>query len=287
MKTVYCLMAALMISFAASAQEDGKKDGDAKKRKSLSITNEGIKVETTDGPGKTGVYVDKDTITVKKKAEKKFEFTYAAVDLGINTLKDNTDYTSTATRNFLNVPEGMKNDQLFSLRTGKSWNVNVWPVLFKARLVKTGGQKLYVSSGIGLQMYNFRFTKDISYLNNTTPEVYKDSVQFSKNKLGFTYLAVPLALTAKTKIAKGTWIVYGAGVTGGYRISSWTKQVSGARGKEKNHDAFNFNDFNACLTGEIGVSGVFRIYASYQLTSLHETGLDQRPISIGLRFGGV
>ena len=81
--------------------------------------------------------------------------------------------------------------------------------------------------------------------------------------------------------------MYGAGVTGGYRISSWTKQISSERGKVKNHDAFNFSDFNACLTGEIGIDGIFRIYASYQVTSLHESALDQRPFCIGLRFGGV
>lgn len=277
-----------MISFAASAQEEDKNDdGKKAKRKSLSISNEGIKVENMEEDAKDGVYVRKSDSVKLKKVEKKFDFTYAAVDIGINTLQDKTDYTSAAAQSFLNVPANMKNDQLFSLRTGKSWNVNVWPILFKARLMKTNGQKLYVSSGIGLQMYNFRFTKDISYLNNTTPEVYLDSLDFDKNKLGFTYLSVPLAFTAKTKIAKGTWIVYGAGVTGGYRISSWTKQISAERGKQKNHDAFNFNDFNACVTGEIGVSGVFRIYASYQLTSLHETALAQHPFSIGLRFGGV
>ncbi len=287
MKLVYCLMAACMLSFAASAQEEDKKDDSGKKRKSLSISNEGIKVESMEEDAKDGVYVRKSDSVKLKKVEKKFDFTYAAVDLGINTLQDKTDYTTAAAQGFLNVPGNMKNENLFSLRGGKSWNVNVWPVMFKARLMKTNGQKLYVSSGIGLQMYNFRFTKDISYLNNTTPEVLLDSVDFSKNKLGFTYLSVPLAITAKTKIAKGTWIVYGAGVTGGYRISSWTKQISDERGKQKNHDAFNFNDFNACVTGEIGVSGVFRIYASYQLTPLHETALTQHPFSIGLRFGGV
>lgn len=286
MKLVYCLMTACMLSFAASAQEEGTKDGSAKKRKSLSISNEGIKVEDVE-EAKEGIYVKKDTVPNSKRIERKFAFTYAAVDLGINTLQDKTDYNSAAAQGFLNVPEGMKNDKLFSLQTGKSWNVNVWPVLFKARVVKTKAQKLYISSGIGLQMYNFRFTKNISYLNNTTPEVFLDSVDFSKNKLGLTYLSVPLALTAKTKIAKGTWLVYGAGVTGGYRIGSLNKQVSGSRGKDKNRDAFNFSDFNACVTGEIGISGVMRIYATYQLTSLHESALVQHPLCIGLRFGGV
>jgi hypothetical protein len=98
---------------------------------------------------------------------------------------------------------------------------------------------------------------------------------------------MPLNLTAKTRISKKTWLVYGAGVTGGYRISSLTKQRSNERGQQKNHDSFNFNDFNACVTGEIGISGVFRIYATYQVTALHNTALDQHPLCIGLRFGGV
>ena len=287
MKLVYCLMAACMVSFATTAQEDDKKDNN-RKRKSLSISNRGISVQVDDSTEGGYVYVGSDSTKVKmKKVEKPFEFTYAAVDLGINTIDDKTDYTSAAAQGFLNVPANIRNEQLFNLQTGKSWNVNVWPVLFKARLMKSTGQKLYVSSGIGLQMYNFRFTKDISYLNITNPEVILDSVDFSKNKLALTYLSVPLAITAKTKIANKTWLVYGAGVTGGYRINTLTKQISGERGKVKNHDAFNFNDFNACVTGEIGIEGIFRIFASYQVTSLHETALDQHPLCIGLRFGGV
>ena len=207
--------------------------------------------------------------------------------MGINTLTDKTDYTTAAAQGFLNVPANMKNTNLFSLQTGRSWNVNVWPIVVKARLVNGGSQRLHVSTGVGLQMYNFRFSKDISYLNNTNPEVYMDTVNFSKNKLGFTYLSVPVALTAKTRMGKDLWLVYGVGVTGGYRLSSWTKQISGPRGKVKNHDGFNFSDFNACLTGEIGIASYFRIYASYQVTSLHKTALDQHPFCIGLRFGGA
>ena len=136
-------------------------------------------------------------------------------------------------------------------------------------------------------MYNFRFSKDISYLNETTPTVIMDSVHFSKNKLAFSYLSVPLNIVFKTRLAEKTWLVYGAGVTGGYRISSWTKQKSEARGKQKNHDDFNMNDFNVCLTGEIGLDSYFRLFVSYQVTPLHETYLDQHPLCIGFRFGGI
>ena len=117
--------------------------------------------------------------------------------------------------------------------------------------------------------------------------VVVDTIGFTKNQLGFTYLTVPLQFTFKTKLAEKAWLVYGAGISGGYRIASWTKQISAERGKDKNHDKFNFNDFNTCVTGEIGLDGYFRLYASYQLTSLHENALDQKPFCIGIRIGGI
>ena len=117
--------------------------------------------------------------------------------------------------------------------------------------------------------------------------VINDSVHFSKNKVALTYLSMPLMFNFKTKLAKKVWVVYGAGITAGYRIDSWTKQVSDEHGKEKNHDQFNFNNFNSCVTAEFGLEGYFRLYASYQLTALHEDVLDQHPYAIGVRFLGI
>lgn len=270
MKIIYCLMATMLLtSMTAMAQE--KKDSTGKSKYSISMGSNGLRIGAS------------DSVNV----EHEFDVEVGVVDVGVNTLIDNTVYGNAVTRSFLNVPNDQKNSNLFSLQNAKSINVNVWPVLLKWRAVKTEHQKVYLYSGLGLQMYNFRFTKDISYLNKTSPEVYMDSISFSKNKLGFTYLSVPLGFTLKTKLAPKAWLVYGAGITGGYRISSWTKQISGERGKQKNHDSFNFNDFNSCVTGEIGVDGYLRLYVSYQLTSLQKTALDQHPLCIGIRIGGV
>jgi hypothetical protein len=270
MKTIYLLTFALLATTAVQAQEatEGEKE---KAPKILSITPDGMYVSDKYNP----------------KQEKKFDVEFLALDLGVNSLDDKTDYTSAEAKQFLNVPGELENGNLFSLRTAKSINVNLWPVIGKWRVLKTEGQKIYLSTGVGLQMYNFRFNKNITYSNVTNPEVYKDSVDFSKNKLGITYLSVPLMLTFKTRLAEKAWLVYGVGATAGYRLDSWTKQVSSARGKKKNHDPFNLEDFNTCLTGEIGLSGYFRLYASYQITALHKYALDQHPFCIGIRFGGV
>ncbi|MBS1584989.1 MAG: hypothetical protein JSS82_05525 [Bacteroidetes bacterium] len=271
MKTIYCLLAVTMLFSAAHGQEKSDTANHKKKSTELSFGPDGFTVGKADSP----------------HVEQPFDVEIGVVDIGVNTLQDKTVYSNAATQNFLKVPGDQKNSDLFSLQNGKSINVNVWPVLVKWRPVKTEHQKLYFYSGVGLQMYNFRFTKDISYLNNTQPEVFMDTVSFGKNKLGFTYLSVPLGFTLKTKLAPKAWLVYGAGITGGYRLSSWTKQISGERGKQKNHDSFNFNDFNSCVTGEIGVEGYLRLYVSYQLTSLQKTALDQHPLCIGIRIGGA
>lgn len=258
-----------IISIPAFAQ---KKE---KKKTIISIGSDAVKITKSDSIG--GVEV--------KKEEKPFEIEVAMVDLGINALRDQTDYNTPAAKDFLRVDATQKNENLFTLDNAKSINVNVYPILAKFRLLKTERQKIYLSTGVGLQMYNFRFTKNIVYVDSI-PSVTMSPIPFTKNKLGFTYLSVPVMATFKTKLAEKAWLVYGAGITGGYRIASWTKHISGEEGKVKNHDKFNFSDFTACLTAEIGLQDYFRLYASYQLTPMHENALIQNPYCIGFRFGG-
>jgi hypothetical protein len=241
-----------------------------------------------------GIRYEKDTKGTKK--EKGIDVTFAAVDLGINTLQDNTDYTTAAVKNQLQVTQYQRNSSLFDLRTEKSMNVNIWPVMGKARLLKSPNQKIYLSTGIGLQIYNFRYSTGIDYVPNgptlqstvSSPITY-DTMQFRKNKLVVNYLSVPLNITFKTKMANKLWLVYGFGITGGFRINSYTKQVSDIRGKQREHGNFNLNNFNSTVTAEFGLDNYFRLYASYQLTNMYNTtsGLDQHPFCIGLRFGGI
>jgi hypothetical protein len=269
MKSTYIVLALSLFSYTTSAQKTEKSGH------SIAVTSDGIRYDKTGPDGKS------------VKEDKEFSISVGMVDIGINSLHDKTDYGATETKSFLQVPPASQNENLFSLRTAKSINVNIYPVMAKWRMLKSNTQRMFLSSGVGLQMYNFRFNKNISFVNQTVPMVTNDTVQFSKNKLGVTYLSIPLMLTFKTKMAEKSWLVYGVGASVGYRIDSWTKQVSKERGKEKLHDPFNLNDFNACVTAEVGLEYYFRLYASYQLTSLYETGLQQHPFSIGLKFGGI
>ena len=273
MKLIYSIAVLLLISLNALAQDTAPETDTAKKgKKYISLGSGGIKM------GNKG---DKDS------SDKVWDVQIGMVDLGINYLQDKTNYNDPAVKNFLHVSDEMKNENLFSIREAKSINVNVYPFLLKYRPVKTANQRVYVSAGLGLQMYNFRFNKPITYINESTPMVVTDTFHFSKNKVGLTYLSIPLMLTMKTKLSKDIWLVYGAGITAGYRIASWTKQVSAEKGKQKDHDQYNFNNFNSCVTAELGLEGYFRLYASYQLTALHENILDQHPYCIGVRFLGI
>ena len=240
---------------------------------------------------------------------RRFEVQIGMLDLGINSLIDNTDYSLPFSQPgspsaFLNVDPAHVNKDLFSIRQSKSINVNIYPIMFKANLLRSNKQRLMLVTGLGMQIYNFRFTKPVSYRSDPTPYVTLDTISFSKNKLAINYLTVPLMLNGKTKIAstphstkegdassstygKGYWLTYGVGISGGYLLSSWTKQISDQRGKDKDHDPFNFTRTNLCINGEIGLDGYVRLYASYQITKLHDSYLDQHPFCIGLRFLGL
>lgn len=271
-KLLICLVVTTL-GYTSSSYSQDSKDSSKDNSVTISLT-----------PGELSVKKGKED----KKKESRVTMKVGVIDLGINSIRDNSDYSTAAAQTFLQVPDEVRNENLFNLRTGKSWNVNVWPVLGSWKAVDGKKQKVVIGTGVGLQMYNFRFSKPVTYINKVNPEVYLDStLTITKNKLGLTYLSVPIMLTFKTKASKDLWVVYGVGITGGYRIASWMKQVSTQDGKQKNHDKFNLSDFNSCLTAEFGLDGYFRLFASYQITPLHESVLDQRPLSIGVRFGGI
>jgi hypothetical protein len=279
---------AILFSNLLSAQEKEPK----KKKKSFTIELGGNEEKSSHMRHKKSSDSTSDKGLVDSGDEedstktKAFNAWEVMLDLGVNTIRDNTNYSDPAVKNYLNVTASRQNASLFDLRTAKSINVNIYPWMVKFRALKTAGQRIYISSGVGLQLYNFRYENPLTYTRNPSG-VILDSLTFTKDKLALDYVNVPLFFTFKTKLHKGAWLVYGAGITEGYRLDSWTKQKTDARGKVKIHDAFGLADFNTCLSAEIGVDGIVRFFASYQLTSLYQNGLDQHPLSIGLRLIGM
>ncbi len=292
MKSKYCAIIAiafLLFAGTLSAQTDSTQTGKKKKKYTMSITLPGgLSVQKKDSAvTKAGVIKNGDDDEKNEgKKDPKFKTGMTIFDLGINILKDNTNYANPAVKTFLNVPAGKQNASLFDLRQGKSVNVNVYPLLVRFKALHTHGQRIYITSGLGLQLYNFRYDQPLTYTRYPAA-VTLDTISFKKDKLALDYLNVPLMFTFKTRLSKDNWLVYGGGLTEGYRLDSWTKQVSGPRGKVKQHDAYGLADFNTCLTAEFGIENMFRFYATYQLTSLYTNGLDQHPFSFGFRLTGI
>lgn len=200
---------------------------------------------------------------------------YLIFDLGFANYNDKTDYASAEAAKFIQPGLG-KHD--LKLITGKSSNVNIW--LFMQKLNITS-HVLNLKYGLGLNMYNYRYNSNISFKENS-PNVVQDTIDFSKNKLYVGYVAVPLMININPAPHHRQGFNFSAGVSAGYRIGSHSKQKSDERGKVKNHDDFNLNDWLFAYTAEIGI-GPVRIYGSYSINTLFENA-KQYPYTIGLRF---
>lgn len=229
------------------------------------------------------------------KKRSKFKTDILMMDVGLNNIIDNTNYRDPQVQNFLRVDDNLKNEKLFNLENWSSRNINLWPILFSYKAVDASQQRLLVTSGFGLQFYSFKYANSLQLNGGMDPHFTLTDVNYSKNKLGITYLSIPVMLTGQTKMNKSKWLTYGVGVIGGYKLQSWTKQKSSAHGKVKDKDPYALNPFQLSLTGEFGIKGLIRFYATYQLTNMWDerssnminAGLQQQPFAIGIRFFGI
>jgi hypothetical protein len=220
------------------------------------------------------------SIKVKKNTNKKVKTNWVAFDLGFNNYTDKTNYSDPAAASMLRAigTRTAPTAADLKLTTGKSVAFNFWIVQQKVNLIKNYVGFKY---GIGIEHLNYRYKTGISFKDAAPSYIFRDSVSFSKNKLGINYLTVPFLLTINPSGNNGFSI--SAGVSAGYRFSSYNKQRSGDRGNDKERGDFGLNPFKLSLTGDIGYNGL-RFFGSYNLTPLHEKGLNFIPYTIGLRL---
>jgi len=222
------------------------------------------------------------------KKKKSFKLNLLTMDLGINGFVDNTDYTSSELKDFVRIDDEHRNGTAFKLKNGQSRNFNLWPATFNFDLSSHPKQNVYLSVGVpGFQFYSLKYNNSIHFVEGMDPHVVVTEDNYTKNKLGVTYLSIPVSITGQTKVSKSKWLTYGAGIIGGYRIASWTNQKINGVGRTKVKDPYNLNDYQVALTGELGVKGVLRLYATYNLTNMWDSGLDQNLFAVGIRFFGI
>ncbi len=201
-------------------------------------------------------------------------------DLGFANWVDNTAYGSAAANSFLHPGTGApftKSD--LSLITTKSTNVNIWVFMQKLNITH---HVLNLKYGAGFEMFNFRYQNNISY-NKSPVYIYRDDVNFYKDKLYAGYVTVPLMLNVDATPNRKRGFSFSTGVSAGYLIGDHTKQKSSARGKQKLDGNFDLAPFRLAYIAELGI-GPIRLYGSYSINALQQDAVVQYPYAVGIRF---
>ncbi|TWI91895.1 outer membrane beta-barrel protein [Chitinophaga japonensis] len=267
-----------------------------------------IIIKGKDARGKNTYKFYHDTAYARAKLAKNLHTKWFVVDVGFNNYIDRSDYRGAYAealdvRNSYysspNASYGYSGTGLnafapraasapltpdeFKLITGKSVNVNIWIIQQRLNIYK---HKLNVIYALGVEMNNYRYARNITYVPGYPTKIIRDTVNFSKNKLFAEYLSVPVMLNFNSNPARpGRSFELSVGVMGGYLVKSRTKQISEERGKIKRTDDFNLNKWRFGLTSELAY-GPVKLYSNFALTPLHDYGLEQYPFSIGIRFNG-
>ena len=242
---------------------------------------------------------DKKRVTVtvgNRRYEKSSNISTASwiIDLGFANWVDKTNYASATTDGYLiNKPGSAslaEND--FKLKTIKSVNVNIWFFMQRLNLIK---HYVNLKYGLGLEMNNYRFKSALSLsesgLNPYNPSqninhafIFRDTINFSKDKLAADYVTIPFMLNFRTNpnySDKG--LSFSAGVSVGYLYDSRNKQISHERGKLKNHGDFDLEKWKFSYIAELGL-GPAHLYGSYSPNSIFEKGLNFMPYNVGIRL---
>lgn len=287
MKQLITLLAAVIICTAATAQTDSTK---TKKSDTIRI---GGMVIVKNGKKDKDLNITMGRKNYEKKRNANVSTNWWIVDLGFANYDDKTNYGATGGYlvNRPGYPALNAND--FKLRAGKSVNVNVWIFMQRLNMIK---HHVNLKYGLGLELNNYRYRTisplsykeggQVPYTNTQTnaPFIFRDSVEFSKNKLAADYLTVPLMLNFTTNPnSKRKGLSISAGVSAGYLYSQRNKQKSSARGKDINKGDYDLERFKLSYVGEVGV-GPVRFYGSYSPKSIYKTSLDMRPYNFGIRF---
>jgi len=296
MKQLITLLATAILCTSVTAQTDT-----TKKQKADTIRIGGI-IIVRNGKNKTDNGNKDIDITMgrdhnQKKKNPNVSTNWWIVDLGFANYTDNTNYANAGSY-LVNRPPLSSYPALdknsFKLNAGKSVNVNIWLFMQRLNLVK---HYVNLKYGFGLELNNYRYktSQSISYseggyvpytagTQTNAPFIFRDSVNFSKNKLAADYLTVPLMLNfTSNPNSHKKGISFSAGVSAGYLYSQRNKQRSSERGKDRNKGDYDLERFKLSYVAELGL-GPIRFYGSYSPRSFYEHSLDMKPYNVGVRF---
>jgi hypothetical protein len=245
-------------------------------------TDPGTVNEPPTSDSDVGAYFKK---VYKNKNPRRLATSWLNFDFGFNNYIDRTDYTTAAAKDYARAVrpgESPYTKEDLRVDPGKSINFNLWIV--KQRYGISRDSKFNAKWGLMLETNNYRYEVENSYVNDTRPYVFRDSLTLSKNKLAMDYLTVPLMIGINTKPNAENGFAASVGISIGYLYSSRNKQVSSELGKRQNRGNFGFEPWKFQYIGEIGL-GIVKLYGSYSPQTFYVRGLDIAPYNVGLRFG--
>ena len=285
MKRVIYTIAAMLLTLSGFAQNDttGNNEPDTIKVGNFIIIkkNKNYGDSSNQSNRKITVDINMNNEAHHNKRHSSISTNWFIFDLGFANLRDETMYGSPAANSYLHATGNAQFTSAdLDLNNRKSSNVNIWLFMQKLNVSK---HVLNLKYGLGLEMYNYRYSTNISYSKAPDAYIFRDSVDFSKNKLAADYITVPFMININPTPNKRRGFSFSAGVSAGYLYNSRNKQVSDERGKQKTKGDFDLNQWRLAYVGELGI-GPVRLYGSYSVNALHERGLKQYPYTVGLRF---
>lgn len=197
-------------------------------------------------------------------------------------------------RHFFNFDLGMNNyleNSRFPDADGAQYAVRPWGSWYVALSslyrIKTS-DKFSIELGGGISWYNFKFQDEETLLTRTGGNVVFEKDErdfvFDKSKLTVGYLnlsVVPVFEFGSPMVRDNCWKYHhqrmfrvGAGLYGGYRITSYTKQVydTGERDqKVRDHDSFYLNNLRYGIRVQLGIHET-DIFFNYDLNPLFQEG---------------
>ncbi|MEQ1799458.1 MAG: outer membrane beta-barrel protein [Lacibacter sp.] len=285
MKQLLLSLLGLVLCFAGMAQSDTTKpqSADTIKVGNMIIIKKHDGKENKEEKTKENKDEDDDDVNIEIKKRKEYKKSnvstnWMILDLGFSNVNDQTIYSSAATQAYF--PSGTKD--LMSIRNGKSINVNIWFFMQKVNLIE---HVLNLKYGLGLELNNYRYEKNIRYRYDPINFIERDPqvASFSKNKLAADYITLPVMLNFNFAPKRKKTYGFSAGVSAGYLYAARQKMKSELRGKEKVKNDFNLEPWKISAIGEVNL-GVVNLYGSYALNTLHKNGLEQTPYNFGIRF---
>lgn len=223
-------------------------------------------------------HVDTNTYRYKRKHDGRIrKQNWVGVDLFQNGfLTPDNDVSLPLTDDYMSLNYGLRN---------LGWNLNMFEKDF--RFAK-GHMQIVTGLGFSFNYYNLKSDINLNADSSYTWYTTTPGATYQKNKLRESFVTVPLLLEFNSSRRDSRNFHIAAGVIGGIKMGSSTKQIvtiDGRDYKSVRKDDYNLFPFKLDATVRVGY-GQFTLFATYSLTPLFEynKGPELYPFTVGVRI---